>query len=249
MKKYAIVILLCAFWSFISNQNEEGVITYTTKINMHKKIPAENEEIKKIIPEFNTSSNVLLFNPDESLYKNIPEQVNPFEQSSKGNTRVISQVVMSNETYLDRKESLITQMKEFMGKKYLIKKDQERIPWKLGTDTKEIHGYTCKSASFQDKSEREIKAWFTEEIRVSLGPESYHGLPGLILEVSINDDDIIISTDKIEWRPLKKNEIKAPKNGQEISDQEYQAMIEDQMSKMGIESQGGNSGFRMMIRN
>ncbi|EOZ99243.1 hypothetical protein A33Q_0621 [Indibacter alkaliphilus LW1] len=247
MKKHILAIMACLLLSFISQQTEEAAIIYSTKVNMHKRIPEDRQEMKQMVPEFNITKNILLFNENESLYKSLPEEENPFDPSSGGN-RIMIRTVSPNETYLDRDESLVTHLREFMGKKYLIKKEQNLIPWKLEQDTKEVQGFLCKSASYIDENQREIRAWYTEDIRVSLGPESYHGLPGLILEVAINDDDMVISADKIEWRTLKKNEIKAPKGGQEVSEEEYMAMIEEQMKSMGMQPQG-SGGFRMIIRN
>lgn len=247
MKKYCLAILICTLWSFKSNQAEEGLITYTTKVNMHKNLPEERAELKRIIPELNITRNVLLFNAAESLYKSLGEEENPFDQPNGGNG-MIMRTASSNETYLDRNESIITQLREFMGKRYLIKKEQNRIPWKLESDTKEIQGYSCKSASYTDENNRRVKAWYTEELRIPLGPENFQGLPGLILEVTINNDDIVISAEKIEWRALKKNEMKVPKGGLEVSDEEYRSLLEEQMKNMGIQQQGSGT-VRTFIRN
>lgn len=247
MKKYMLAILVCASWAFISNEVSEGVITYTTKINMHKRIPAEQEDMKKMIPEFNTSQHMLVFNGLSSLYKAVPVDENPFEaQGGPGGGRMVMRMVNQNETYFDRDEDMVIMVREFMGKKYLTKNDSKRLPWKLGSDTKEIQGYLCKNAFFTDENEREISAWYTEELRIPIGPDRYHGLPGLILEVNINKDEMIISVDKLDFRALKKNELKEPKGGQEMSDEDYRAMVQEQMEKMGAQGQGG---FRMMIRN
>jgi GLPGLI family protein len=247
MKKYLLVMVLCGLWSFISNQAEEGIITYSTKINMHKNLPEERAELKKIIPEFNTIKNVLLFSPTESLYKGLIEEENPFDQPA-GGTRMVMRTAGSNETYLDRNELTVIQLREFMGKRYLIKREQNRIPWKLENDTKEIQGYACKSASYTDENNRKIKAWYTEDIRIPLGPESFQGLPGLILEITVNEDDMVIRAEKIEWRALKKNELKAPKGGQEVTDEEYRVLLEEQMKNMGIQQQGSGT-VRTFIRN
>ncbi|WP_373497131.1 GLPGLI family protein [Aquiflexum sp.] len=247
MKKYILAILVCASWAFISNEVSEGVITYTTKINLHKRIPADREEMKNMIPEFNTSQNLLVFNAQGCLYKAVPPDENPFDsQGGQGSGRMVMRMVNQNETYFDRDEDMMIQLREFMGKKYLTKNDSKRIPWKLGSDTKEIQGYLCKNAFFKDENEREILAWYTEELRIPIGPDRFHGLPGLIMEVNINEDEIVITVEKMDFRSLKKNELKEPKGGQEISDEEYRAMMEEQLEKMGAQGQGG---FRMMIRN
>jgi GLPGLI family protein len=248
MKKYLLAILICASWGFISNEVSQGVITYTTKVNMHKRIPPEQEELKKMIPEFNTTQNQLFFNELESLFKPLPVDENPFEQSSypAGGQRMI-RVVVQNETYINRDNDMMTQLREFMGKKYLVKKETSRIPWKLGIESKEISGYTCKNATYSDENQREITAWYTEQIRLPLGPESFHGLPGLILEVAVNTDEMVITADKIDLRALKKNELKEPKGGEVLTDEAYKGMVQAEMEKMGV--QGGQGGMRMIIRN
>lgn len=247
MKKYLLAIFACASWAFISHQIDQGVITYTTKVNVHKRIPAEQEEMKKMIPEFNITENLLVFSGEESLYKPAPVDENPFDQGPGAGGPRMMRMVLQNEIYLDRSSEIMTQLREFMGKKYIIQKETNRIPWKLGQDIRQIQGMLCKNAFYTDENQREIVAWYTEEIRLPIGPESFHGLPGLILEVSINTDDIIISADKIDLRALKRNELRIPKGGQEITEEAYRAMVEEQMEKMG--AQTGQGGFRMMIRN
>jgi len=247
MKRYLLAMLVCASWAFVTEKIDQGVITYTTKVNMHKRLSSEQEEMKKMVPEFTSTQNQLFFNQSESLFKPLPPDENPFDQVPGADGPRMIRMVLQNETYLDRDENMITQLKEFMGKKYIIKQETNRLPWKLEDETRKIQGYICKKAFYTDENEKEITAWYTEAIRVPIGPENFFGLPGLILEIAINTDDMIITADKIDLRALKKNELKEPKSGQEITDGEYRAMVEEQMEKMG--AQGGQGGFRMMIRN
>ena len=39
----------------VFGQTNEGMITYETKINVHRTLPKEREEMKKMIPEFRVS--------------------------------------------------------------------------------------------------------------------------------------------------------------------------------------------------
>lgn len=256
MKKYLLAVAACLSLSFITEEVKHGVITYTTKINMHKRIPPDQEEMKKMIPEFNSVQNQLFFSDSESLFKPLPVDENPFDTSGGGSwsaatpgggTRTI-RMVMQNETYLDREDDMMTQLREFMGKKYIVKAETKRMPWKLGSGTKQLLGYACKDASFTDENKRQIIAWYTEDIRVPIGPEGFHGLPGLILEVDINDGEMLISADKLDLRALKKNELKEPKGGEELTEEAYQAMVKEQMEKMGVQG-GPGGGMRMIIRN
>ncbi|HQK40313.1 MAG TPA: GLPGLI family protein, partial [Flavobacterium alvei] len=60
-----------------------------------------------------------------------------------------------------------------------------------------------------------VTAWYTPEIPVNQGPDSYWGLPGLILE--INDGKTVILCSKVVLNPKEKAEIKASTKGKLIS--------------------------------
>jgi GLPGLI family protein len=74
-----------------------------------------------------------------------------------------------------------------------------------------------------------VTAWYTPEIPVNQGPEGYWGLPGLILEV--NDGKTIILCSKVVLNPKDKADIKAPTNGKEISQKDYDETITKKMEE------------------
>ncbi|MCA0349950.1 MAG: GLPGLI family protein [Bacteroidetes bacterium] len=103
-----------------------------------------------------------------------------------------------------------------------------------------------KKTSFLDAidlpKEITITAWYTPEIPVNQGPESYWGLPGLILEV--NDGKTVILCSKIVLNAKEKAEIKAPKNGKVISQKEYDETVTKKMQEMREMGGGrGRGGF------
>ena len=103
-----------------------------------------------------------------------------------------------------------------------------------------------KKTSFLDAidlpKEITITAWYTPEIPVNQGPESYWGLPGLILEV--NDGKTVILCSKIVLNAKEKAEIKAPKNGKVISQKEYDETVTKKMQEMSEMGGGrGRGGF------
>jgi GLPGLI family protein len=103
-----------------------------------------------------------------------------------------------------------------------------------------------KKTSFLDEidlpKEITITAWYTPEIPVNQGPESYWGLPGLILEV--NDGKTVILCSKIVLNAKEKAEIKAPKNGKVISQKEYDETVTKKMQEMSEMGGGrGRGGF------
>lgn len=124
------------------------------------------------------------------------------------------------------------------------KKEEEKKEDKAKEETKD-----GTKTSFMDQielpKEITITAWYTPEIPVSQGPEGYWGLPGLILEV--NDGKTTILCSKIVLNPKDKAEIKAPSNGKEVSQKEYDEIVVKKMEEMQEMNSGRGGGFQMRM--
>lgn len=246
MKRFLLIIgiVVCAAsTAFVYTQDMQGAIAYETKINLHRNIPKEREAMKSMVPEFRTTKQQLVFNAGESLYKPVIEDEED-EDVQGGGMRM--RFRMPNvEIYTNQAETMRLTQQEFMGKKYLIQDTLKIAPWKFGDQTKEIMGYECRQAYYTDERQgrtQEITAWFTDKIRPFLGPENFNTLPGAVLAVDINNGERVIIATAVDFRELKKNELKAPSSGTRITQEEFQKMVAEQMEKM--RANGG-----MIIRN
>jgi GLPGLI family protein len=138
-----------------------------------------------------------------------------------------------------------TDFRNFRPKKEAEKKDEKTPAEAVATDGKE------KKTSFLDEidlpKEITITAWYTPEIPVNQGPEGYWGLPGLILEV--NDGKTTILCSKIVLNPKDKADIKAPNNGKQVTQKEYDETVIKKMEEMQEmnSGRGGRDGFQMRI--
>ena len=127
------------------------------------------------------------------------------------------------------------------GKKFLIT-DSVRVPaWKFEEETKEILGYTCKKATVELENNMKITAWYAEKLILPIGPDMLHSLPGTILEANANDGEIVTKATKIEFRKLKKNEMKIPNEGKKVTRKEFREQMEEARKNMGG---GGFGGMR-----
>lgn len=231
---------------------QQGVIAYESRVNMHRTIPADRQEMKAMMPEFRITKMQLFFNGEESIYKNVVEDEE--EQFSGGGMRV-SFRMPKTEVYTNASTSLILSAQEMMGKKYLVVDTVKMSPWKFGTETKEIAGYTCKMAYFTLTTQmtsmriengvptpekktvvQEITAWFTDQIRPSLGPDRFNTLPGTVLAIDINNGEQVIVARNVELRELKKDELKVPDSGTKVSQAEFTKIQQEQMEKMRANS-------------
>ncbi len=100
----------------------------------------------------------------------------------------------------DHKSKKATDAREFLGKKYVIKDEMPKYKWKILNDIKEIEGYLCMKAETKDPIKGQtIHAWFTDGINFFGGPEGFSGLPGMILEIVVNESDVVISATSIDF--------------------------------------------------
>ncbi|MCF6133306.1 GLPGLI family protein [Flavobacterium wongokense] len=97
---------------------------------------------------------------------------------------------------------------------------------------------------FEMPKEINITAWYAPEIPVSTGPDTYFGLPGLILEV--NDGKTIILCSKVVLNAKEKVEIKAPTNGKEVTQKEYDETVIKKMKEME-EMNPGRGGMQIRM--
>jgi GLPGLI family protein len=228
------ILVSIAAAHIVSAQSSEGVMLYEMKVNLHRRLPPGQDDMKAMVPEFRTTKAQVFFNASESLFKPVIEDE---EDETSGSGGVQIKLRQPNdEIYIKPETNAIVAKREFMGKEYLIADTLKVAPWKFGTETKEIQGYLCKQAFYTDASipdrRMEITAWYTDKLRPMLGPDQFGTLPGTVLAVDINNGERVLVARKIEWRSLKKNELKPPSGGTKMTQKEYRKMVDEQMAKM-----------------
>jgi len=245
------ILLVIASICKLNAQQFSGIATYKSHRKMDLKLDDEkqtsiNDDLKKQIHEqlkkqFQKTY-FLSFNREESIYKE--EEVLAAPAPSSGGISI----TVSNGSdirYKNIKEQRYVNANEIYGKAFLIKDSIKPINWKLVNETKNIGNYTCFKAEFSEtytaktissegkveevEKERTTTAWYTPQIPLSHGPEDFQGLPGLILE--INDGELTLVCSKIILNPEKEIEIKEPKKGKEVNQEEYDAIIQKKMEE------------------
>jgi GLPGLI family protein len=243
MKQVLLVIalLLANMYKYLDNQ---GVILYEQKINMHRRLPADDQEARQFIPEFQTSKMELLFNKMESLFRTVEEEEDEDIDMESGGVHIkIRQPELAIFKNMTEKRSV--EQREFLDKKYLIEGDIAQTPWKITGENKEILGYKCQQATYNDTAQnRKVVAWFTGDIPCPSGPEMLGSLPGMILEADVNDGEVVYTALKVDPKGLVDvKALKAPTSGKKMTREEFKNMVDEQMKQMG-----GGSGIRI-IRN
>ncbi len=254
-----LILILIGAVSSINAQDFQGVATYKThrdfdiKMDSTKMNDAMQKKMMEMMKKQFQKTYLLTFDRSSSVYKQEVEldkpQIGGGFQMSLGNSG--SDVFYKNikdQSYIDQKET--------MGKKFLIKDSIAPIEWQLQSNTKHIGEYMCFKATYTkqvpkvnlnfnskpdiadeneeekepEMEERIITAWYTPQIPVSNGPAKYQGLPGLILE--IHDGKLTVICSKIVINPQEKLEIEEPTKGKEVSQKEYDDIMEKKTKEM-----------------
>tara|TARA_B100001109_G_scaffold39955_1_gene31461 strand:- start:2129 stop:2959 length:831 start_codon:yes stop_codon:yes gene_type:complete len=265
---YAFVFLI----SFnINSQNFQGQAYYKTQTAMDfgswgdRMTSEQKKMMKERMKPFLEPVFILTFDKTKSIYQE-EERLDAPGGSSSGWGKMMASSGGPVYKNIILKKAL--QSTEFMGKKFLISYDQEKLKWVMQKEQKMIGNYLCFKATAQiekpktitsvwSKAEKEndslnstvkdkenieystVTAWYTPQIPVSHGPAQYGGLPGLILELS-TETTVMLCT-KVVMNPDKKIQISEPTKGEFVTRSEFDNIVEVKVKEMREMWRGGRS--------
>ena len=128
----------------------------------------------------------------------------------------------TNIIYTDLLTSGSTTQKAIYEETFLVKDSVRKINWKITNETRDIAGYSCRRANALVMDSIYVVAFYTDEIPVSGGPESFTGLPGLILGLALPHENITWFATLVKDMPVAANTIIPPKKGKETN---YKALV------------------------
>lgn len=203
-----------------------GTIEFEKRINMHAAAKneitdantgyAESEKrsletYKKANPQFGMLQSTYIFNNNKSLFTPIKPNVplNNFYGNPIG--------TQFNTIYTDMTTNIVTAEKIIYSEQFLLKDSLRKITWRLTDETQDVLGYTCRRANGIMLDSVYIVAYYTDKIWMSGGPESFSGLPGMILKVALPHFNVVWTATKISLDPVPETKIIAPKKGDVVN--------------------------------
>jgi GLPGLI family protein len=186
MKKAILIItLFLSVQGFSQTQFiTQGRIVYERKINQHKPYEeAGNEndwwkDLIKTYPKIVTDIYELRFNESRSVFKLEKENTeNKYIWGSKPSE--------TDNVVHDLNNQMVSTQREIFENTYVIKDSLRNLEWRITQETREIAGFECKKAVTKICDSVVVVAFYTDQIPVSAGPESFGGLPGMILGLAI----------------------------------------------------------------
>lgn len=268
---FGLLITLTSITTTVAAQMKEGKISYERKINMHRNLPDPQMKsmvpefrTDKFELIFNESASLFRSVVDE-------EAPDPFANAGGGGgggMRFNFRMPSAN-TYTDLAKQMQYEGREFFEKEFLIVDSLKQYKWKLSEETKTIAKQLCKKATTMimapqmmrmrvsmgggpnadtaasappKPKETELVVWYAENIPVSFGPDSYSGLPGVIMEIDQDNGANVITAVEVSAKYPKK-ELVAPTKGEKMNRVQFQENMQKLMQDMqrggGIRMGGG----------
>lgn len=203
MRKVINIFVFLFVNTLVYGQITKAKVVYERKTNLFKKFKnertqnwiKEENKIKTDMFELIVADSMSIFKPQESEIREQIEwatQKNTTYQNTMAGTRFLKKNLWGEELFLIDS---------------LLKRN-----WKITEGTRKIAGYNCRKAIWQANDSTKIYAWFSYDILPQVGPESYYGLPGLILGLATEDGGIIYFAKKVEvLASVELSEVQFPK--------------------------------------
>lgn len=186
----------------------EGRIEFEKKLNVHSQFNDDDswsEAIKKSIPQFKVTYFDLYFSNNRTLFKEGRENAD--------NNRLWEQPAEHNVVYTDLDKGMAVSQKAVFEKVFLVQDTARQIKWKITDEKRTIAGFECRRANAVIMDSIYVVAFYTDEIATSGGPESFSGLPGMILGVAIPHEHVTWFATKLYAVPVKETDMKVPTKG------------------------------------
>jgi len=218
---------------------ESGVITFEKRVNMYAKIKNRVgnssfmeqafEQYQKTNPQFKSFKYSLAFDHTKTRF---------WPHEAPGTA---SGGFFGNDPSIDMGNTVVTDLlagqsigqKSVYEETYLITDSTRRIQWRITNEAREIAGYECRRANALVLDSIYVVAFYTDQIPVSGGPESFTGLPGMILGVALPHENVTYFATNVDDRPVSAKELEAPKKGKAVNYRELKAQLEASLKNWG----------------
>lgn len=236
MKAIILVIATLCFSIKVDAQEPfivKGKIEFEKKVNLHKQVENEDDVewrnmLKKIMPEVKITYFDLLFNDANTLYKPGKEVA-----TEKKVPEWMEGPANDNVVFTDLKRQLFTAQKTIFEDVYNIQDSVRSARWKLSSDKRTIAGIECRKATTIIMDSVFVVAFYAEQIVTPGGPESFSGLPGMILGLAIPRLHTTWFATKVVLSEIPATELLPPKKGKKSNLGNLKIQLNDAMKNWG----------------
>jgi len=232
------LIYLAVFCFFITRNAQaqntiflsQGRVEYEKKVNLYAQVDDEDDDtwkelMKKMMPQFKTTYFDLEFNGNKTLFK-------PGRENTDNN-RLWQQPAEDNTIYTNLADSVSIAQKNVYEQTFLLHDSTRKIKWKITDETRNIAGFDCRRANALIMDSIYVVAYYTDQILTNGGPESFNGLPGMILGLALPHEHITWFATKVYTENISDAQLTPPTKGKKTTSSALLTTLQDLMKDWG----------------
>lgn len=209
-------------------------IEFQKKENMQRMMTNSNmpAEFRDMYPDERVTYYDLIFSGDRAIYKAGRELP---KASGTGLTTITftknTNILFSNYSNLQK-----VSKKRVFDEDFILEDSIPPIQWKIGQEIRTIAGYACRKAVGRIFDSVYVVAFYADEFVVKGGPEGFHGLPGMILQLAIPRLNTVWIATKIELAAIDESVITPPVlKGKKFTKEETKTRLQKKAADLGFD--------------
>lgn len=218
----------------------QGKIEFQRSVNVYAQMEqtsnGDNDQWielrKKMSSHFKTAYFDLLFNRDKSLYRPGRES-----DDKEGFSFWGTPPAQDNVIYSDLGNEKAISLKHVFEQAFLVQDTLRHIKWKITDETRNIVGFNCRRANAIIMDSIYVVAFYTDEILTTGGPESFTGLPGMILGVSLPHQHVSWFATKVEAIAVPETQVVPPVKGKKVDNTALKNAVKPALKDWGKSGQ------------
>lgn len=225
---FVAIFLFCSQIIFAQSPFiSKGKIEFERRTNVWAEMKGSfADQMKKVVSEYRSSYFDFEFDNNKSIYQ-------PGRDADNKGSNFYMYPSTDNEVFSDYAKDKYIAHKNVFEKSFLIQDSLRKAKWKLTNDFREIAGFNCRRATTIIMDSVFVVAFYTDEIMVPGGPESFNGLPGMILGLVINRLHTTWYATKVDVNSVNDKDIVPPKQGKKTTNADVMEILKKSLTDWG----------------
>lgn len=227
-KKIIIALVLTLIAGPLFAQVTSASIKFERRTNVWKMY--KDVEQMKMMHEYLEKNKV----KKDYFYLHFNDTMSVFIPEGKAEEGMAAWLTQANSSVQRLEKDERVQIIEMWGSQVFLKDSLKHRDWVITYDKRKIAGYECRKAIWRMNDSTNIYAWYSDQLEISTGPESFNGLPGTILGVATEDGRIVYFAKEVEIKEVDPNEYMPKYKDKDCkTEQTLKTEIAERMTKFG----------------
>ena len=200
-------------------------IEYIQTINIHKSLSSAQKAMKAFLPETIEKKIVYKYTDNKARIKE-----GKMEKKEKSSINIQTSGG-SSDALIDYKVNKATEYHKIMNKYFCVKQKIGDVEFKYSDETREILGYICTKAIYNNREGEDMTFWIAKDIDIKATPlVPLISNKGAIL--AIDSDKVSFVAKSINKKDLSNNDIITPPTAKQITKEQLEDLQQEQIEEM-----------------